>query len=131
MNPVKALRLVSNLTQQELADLGATAQSTIAAYESGHKSPTLRTLERLAHAAGLELTIQYHSTLTREDRRSLAYHCAVAHKIGVQPESTIERAKRHLAFLRNQHPHIESLASEWEQWLKCPLKDLVRSFSIR
>jgi len=50
MRNVKDLRTSVKMTQTELADRAGTSQPTIAAYEAGRKSPTLRTLTRLTHS---------------------------------------------------------------------------------
>jgi len=41
----------AGLTQAQLARAAGTSQSTIAAYESGAKSPSVRTLDRIVRAA--------------------------------------------------------------------------------
>jgi transcriptional regulator with XRE-family HTH domain len=51
-------RLDAGLTQRQLASLARTTQSTIAAYETGAKTPGLRTLERILRAAGYELAVE-------------------------------------------------------------------------
>jgi DNA-binding XRE family transcriptional regulator len=56
VNAINVLRHLAGLTQQELAARAGTAQPTIAAYEASRKSPTLRTLEKLARAAGAILS---------------------------------------------------------------------------
>ena len=71
MNPVHCLRLTAGRTQQDLAALAGTSQSAIAAYEGERKSPTWRTVERLAQAAGFEADVRFVPSLTREDRRPL------------------------------------------------------------
>jgi uncharacterized protein len=48
-------RTRAGLTQAELARRAGTAQSAIAAYESGRRQPTLPTLYRLLAAAGFDL----------------------------------------------------------------------------
>ena len=53
MNAIRLLRDLGNLTQAELAEAAGTSQPTIAAYEAGRKSPTLRTLRRLAEGQAL------------------------------------------------------------------------------
>ena len=53
MKVIKTLRRQTGLAQQEMAARAGTAQPTIAAYESGAKSPTVRTVEKTARAVGL------------------------------------------------------------------------------
>lgn len=79
-NPIHTLRRRAGLTQASLAEAGGTSQPTIAAYEAGDRVPNLRTADRLAKAAGLEMTIEFGPPLTREERRSLAFHEAIARK---------------------------------------------------
>ena len=74
---VHEIRRSAGLTQAELARAAGTSQPTVAAYESGGKSPTWRTLERLAASVPAELAVRVVPAMTREDRRSLAWHRAV------------------------------------------------------
>lgn len=52
---IRRARRAAGLTQAELARGAATSQSAVAAYESGAKTPTAETLERLLRAAGQRL----------------------------------------------------------------------------
>ena len=124
MNLVKQLRVKKSLTQHELAGLAGTSQPTVAAYESGSKSPTLRTIERFASAVDLELDFGFIPRLTREDRRSLAYHRAIAEKIKVGPAPILSKARKNLKRLRSMHPHAEDLLNRWSKWLELPAEDL-------
>jgi transcriptional regulator with XRE-family HTH domain len=124
MNFIRQIRLRADVTQQELARKAGTSQSTIAAYETGSKSPTLRTLERLANALDLELNLSADSKLTREDQRSLAYHRAVIDKLLGDPNSTIDRATFNLSKLKRIHPYAHELLERWEAWLRLPTDTL-------
>ncbi|MGI8983085.1 MAG: helix-turn-helix domain-containing protein [Acidimicrobiales bacterium] len=53
---LREVRQLTGLTQQALAELARTTQSTIAAYETGAKHPTTSTLDRIVRAAGVELS---------------------------------------------------------------------------
>ena len=58
MTPASTLRAArdgAGLTQVELARRGGTSQATISAYESGAKTPSLATFERLLAATGTRL----------------------------------------------------------------------------
>ena len=55
-NKLKELRIKKGLSQQRLAKLARVPQSTIWYIEQGQRSPTLKTLEKLAKA--LEVHIQ-------------------------------------------------------------------------
>ncbi|MEE2897521.1 MAG: helix-turn-helix transcriptional regulator [Gemmatimonadota bacterium] len=70
-NTIRAVRRVRGLTQSWLAAASGTSQPTVAAYEAGRKSPTLSTLRRLAESVGLEVRIDFHPAMTREESRSL------------------------------------------------------------
>jgi ribosome-binding protein aMBF1 (putative translation factor) len=54
-------RETAGLTQTELARRMGTTQSSIAAIESGARTPTVELLERLARACGQRLTISIHA----------------------------------------------------------------------
>ena len=125
MNPVRTLRARANLTQEELAQAAGTSQPAIAAYEAGRKSPTLRTVERLATAAGLNAFVRYTAPLTREDRRSLALHRAIAERLRKDPERVLRHARRALAQMKAQAPTSLLLLREWEVLLDRPVEALL------
>ncbi len=125
MNLIRRLRRCSGLTQARLAELGGTSQPTIAAYEAGRKSPTLRTLDRLTRAVGLTLAVDFVPPLTREDRRSLALHEAVATRLAEAPDTVRWRARRNLALLHDKHPHASRLWREWKVLLDLSTPDLI------
>jgi predicted nucleotidyltransferase/DNA-binding XRE family transcriptional regulator len=54
---IKEVRLRAGLTQTQLAQAAGTSQPTLAAYESGAKSPSVRTLDRIVRSAGASLTV--------------------------------------------------------------------------
>lgn len=125
MNPIRTLRRRAALTQAELARAAGTSQPTIAAYEAGRKSPTLRTLERLAGAAGFDVVVTFQPPLTREDRRSLHLHEAIAQRLREDPEHVLARARRNLALMQERHPGASSLLREWEALLERPVAELI------
>ncbi len=125
MNIIRQMRLKAKETQQGLADRAGTSQATIAAYENGVKSPTLRTVKRIASSLNMELVTNFVPRLTREDRRSLAFHRMVVEKLIQDPDSAILRARRNLLLLSEMHPHAGLLLSRWIMWLDLPLEDLV------
>lgn len=125
MNLIKALRRHTGLTQRELAARAGTAQSTIAAYETGAKSPSIRTVEKTARAVGLEMHVTFVPVMTREDRRSLAFHRAVAARLLEDPEPVLRRARRQLRLLTKGHEHAAPLLRRWNGWLGLPIADLV------
>lgn len=125
MNLIRELRREAGVTQRELAQRGGTSQSAIAAYETDAKSPTIKTVQRLASSLGLELFVAFMPRMTREDRRSLAFHRAIARLLQDNPAPAMERARRNLAKLRALHPHAQPLLGQWESWLALPAEELV------
>lgn len=125
MDPVRTLRERAQLTQQSLARAGGTSQPTIAAYEAGRKSPRVDTLQRLARAVGLCATIEYTTPLTREDRRSLALHRAIARHLTDDPPAVIAQARRNLARMRERGAQATQLLREWEVILDRPVPALL------
>ncbi len=125
MNLIRLLRETAGVTQQELAALAGTSQPTIAAYESGKKSPTLRTIENLAQATGLNLIVTYIPAFTREDERSLAYHRAIAELLRKDPATVINHARCNLSKLSQTHRGARSLFRRWEKWLELNTDELI------
>lgn len=125
MNPIRLLRTEAGVTQSGLAARAGTSQPTIASYESGAKSPTLATLQRLAQSLGLEVAVAYVPKMTREDRRSLAYHRAVAGILRRNPVSAIKRARRNLRKATERNPGAKDLFGRWRAWLRFPINELI------
>ncbi len=115
----------AGVTQAELASRAGTSQPTIAAYESGRKSPTLRTLDQLARAVGYEIAPTVVPTMTREDRRSLALHRALALKLAADPDALVRRARRTLTRMQTANPSARPLLVEWARLLRAPLDQLL------
>ena len=67
---------------------------------------------------------------TREDRRSVAFHRAIAKKLRSQPAKVVEKAKRNLAkfpsVINVSHPWAAQLVSTWRRWLALPPDELAR-----
>ena len=124
MNPIRRLRHQAGITQQELANTAGTSQSTIAAYETGAKSPTLRTIVNLANSLGLEMSVNYVPRLTREDLRSLAFHRAIVEVLRANSVPVLNRARRNLEKLTRMHPYAKVLFERWKAWLELPLEEL-------
>ncbi|MEP6620211.1 MAG: helix-turn-helix transcriptional regulator [bacterium] len=125
MNPVHLIRHRAALTQSELARVAGTSQPTIASYEAEQKSPTFRTLQRLADASGVIMDVRVYSGLTREARRSLALHAAIGDRLREAPEATIARARANLARMRERHPGAAQLLREWHVLLERPTEALL------
>ena len=105
--------------------MAGTSQSTIAAYEKGTKSPTLRTLEKLVRSQGLEMVVIFQSQMSREDRRSLVFHHAIVDAIKKDPTEVLNRAKQNLRKLTEIHPGAAKLLKAWKKWLALPLENLI------
>jgi transcriptional regulator with XRE-family HTH domain len=125
MNLIRQLRQQAGVTQQELAVAAGTSQSTVAAYEAGSKSPTLRTVDNLTRSLGLEMITTYMPRLTREDQRSLAFHRAIVEALRKTPETVVGRAIQNLEKLSKNQPGAKMLFEHWKSWLELPLEDLV------
>jgi ribosome-binding protein aMBF1 (putative translation factor) len=54
---IRALREKKGLSQRELAERIGTTQSAIARLEAGNISPSLPTLDKIAHALGAEVSL--------------------------------------------------------------------------
>lgn len=125
MNPISRLRREAGITQQALAARANTSQSAIAAYESGVKSPTWRTVQRFAESMGLEPVVSFTPRMSYADYQSLCFHRAVAEILKQDVGATRRRAKRHLKKLMTLHPHARELLNHWRKWLEFPRDDLI------
>lgn len=69
---IEHARRMAGLTQADLAELAGTSRPTLSAYESGRKSPTLTTAERILEMAGfalaLEPTVEFTEHFTNHRR---------------------------------------------------------------
>ena len=59
MRAVAEARIENNLSQKELSELSGINQSEISKIESGSRNPSLRILNRLAKAMGMEMKITF------------------------------------------------------------------------
>ena len=125
MNWVRRLREQTALTQAELAQAGGSSQPTIAAYEAGRKSPTLGTVERLAESVGLVASVAYHPPMTREERRSLALHRAIAVRLRDDPGPVLTLARSTLARMLARADSSSQPLREWKVLLDRPLDALL------
>lgn len=127
MNGLRLLRQRAGVTQAVLAAAGGTSQPTVAAYETGQKSPTLATLRRLAGGVGLELFVAFHPPMTREDRRSLAVHQAISRRLVAEPETALARARHTLLKMAEAVASRSQLLREWELLLERPVPAIVEA----
>jgi predicted nucleotidyltransferase/DNA-binding XRE family transcriptional regulator len=66
-------RQAAGLTQASLAQRAQTSQPAVAAYESGSRTPTLSTLERLLAACGRELVLDSQATASARSMQALIH----------------------------------------------------------
>ena len=121
----RTLRRTVGVTQAALADAAGTSQPTIAAYETGRKSPTVGTVKRLAESVGLAMSVQFHPPLTREDRRSIWLHRSIALRLEERPRWVLQRAQETLKRMRNANPEARQLLDEWSVLLKRSIPELI------
>lgn len=62
--------------------------------------------------------------MTREERRSLHLHRAIARRLERSPEVVLARARETLSLMRGKHPEAEQLFREWEVILDRPVSEL-------
>ncbi len=125
MEALVMLRKRFGLSQAELAQLAGTSQSAIAAYETGSKSPHLRTIERIARSLDQRVVIEFEPALTREEARSLELHRAIAEKLRQDPAVVLEKATHNLERLTAMHPHAGGLLGHWRDILNRPIDEIV------
>ena len=120
VNPIRILRAVVGMSQTQLAATAGTSQPAIAAYESEAKSPTWRTVLRAAGAAGVGCYVWVGPSMTRDQRRSLALHVAIAGELAARPDEVIAIARRNVAVMRAAGAGGGDLLAEWDGILQLP-----------
>ena len=125
MNVIRRLRDTAQMTQGALARAGGTSQPAIAAYEAGRKSPTIGTVRRLARAVGLAAAVEYHPLLTREDRRSLHLHQAIANRLREDPDPVLAQARQTLERMMARQGGASVPLREWRVLLDRPVEALL------
>jgi hypothetical protein len=63
--------------------------------------------------------------LTREDRRSLWLHDAIAAKLRADPDGILRRAQRNLARMAAAHPTAAPLLRDWRRVLRLPVPEII------
>jgi transcriptional regulator with XRE-family HTH domain len=66
---VRHLRTERGWTQKELGKRARLTQSAVARLEAGDSVPTLRVLERVAHALGAQVDVKLHATEPRDSSK--------------------------------------------------------------
>lgn len=81
---IRQARLGSGLSLRALAERAGTSYTTLSAYENGHKSPRIETLERILRAAGatftghLDMGIEHRNGMDRDDELMMVLDLAEA-----------------------------------------------------
>lgn len=117
MNLVQTIRAVAGMTQTELAEAAGTSQPTIAAYESGARSPTWRTIERIAGSVGLACYPTVNTAFTRDQARSMALHLAISRELRDRQREVIDIAHHNIKRMLASNPHAFFLLEEWQRIL--------------
>lgn len=65
---LRTVRTRAGMTLRALAERAGTSHATLAAYESGRKSPNVATFRRIAHAAGFEVGVWLQPRPGADDR---------------------------------------------------------------
>jgi hypothetical protein len=78
------------------------------------------TVRRLAESVGLEASVEFHSPMTREERRSLALHRAIADRLRADPKAVIARAKKTLGLMLRGSAGASPFLREWKVLLERP-----------
>ena len=125
VNPIRYIRAVAGLSQRELADSAKTSQPTLAAYETGAKSPTWRTVERIASSVGLACYPSVEVLMTRDQTRSLTLHAAIAQQLQKHGVEAIEIARGNVSRMRTLNPHASRLLNEWEWILEQTIDQII------
>ena len=63
--------------------------------------------------------------MTREERRSLVLHEAIAERLVREPALVIDRARKTLSTMRTAHRHAEPLLREWAHLLRSSVTEIV------
>jgi hypothetical protein len=79
----------------------------------------------MAEAAGVEMFVEYHPAMTREERRSMELHESIARCLLDDPPSVLAAARSTLALMRERHSHAHRLLDEWARHLDRPVEELV------
>jgi transcriptional regulator with XRE-family HTH domain len=111
---------VVGVSQAQLAVITGTSQPAVASYESEAKSPTWRTIRRMAGASGVACYPWVGRGMTRDQRRSVALHVAIAGELAARPDEVTQTARRNVMVMRAAGQGAEALLAEWERILDLP-----------
>jgi hypothetical protein len=71
------------------------------------------------------MSVDFHPPLTREDRRSIWLHRAIADRLEERPDRVLGRARTTLKKMREANPGARQLLDEWGVLLKRSVPELV------
>lgn len=119
---LRAVRARSGLSVRSLARTAAVSPASVDRIEHGRVAPTA-TLERILNSLGYVLELRAVPArdvpLTREDRRSLAYHRLIAIKLLNDPATVTAKGRTNLARMREADESRRSARylDEWDRLL--------------
>jgi transcriptional regulator with XRE-family HTH domain len=90
-------------SQTQLADAAGTSRGAVSAYESGRKSPTVATLNRILAAVGLQLRVELEPLLAALDERV----DAVTGEVAALGADAIDALRRVADAFAGKHPYVE------------------------
>jgi excisionase family DNA binding protein len=113
--------------------LGTSRQHVVDLCESGRLPFQLAGAHRRVRRADVEVPRGRSAVLTRDQRRSLWLHRAVAGKLALDPDGVRRKARRNLAHLRAVHPdgRVRDDFGLWEALLDGPLDNLFEVLGSR
>lgn len=126
---IRDFRTRHGLTQSELGRLSGVPQPVLSAYEHGHRSPTLDTLQAIL-AVRDETIVVEPAQAAQHDRsaaRTIEIHRIVLDKLLEDPDHVLEQAEAqlellHKASINRSKPYLDA----WRTLLDGPRADLVR-----
>ena len=118
MEPVRLIRAVAGVTPRGLGVVVGGSPPPAGGDESGAKSPTWRTVERIASSVGLACYLTVGTALTRDQERSLFLHAAIAKELRGRHTEVLEIARQNIFRMRSVNPHASPLLDEWERILQ-------------
>lgn len=127
---LRDVRRRNGLSVRALARLAEVSPATIDRIEHERVDPT-RSVDKILGSVGHRLVVRSERIdeppLTREDRRSLAFHRAVASKLLADPDAVRSKARRNLTTMRraNDDGSADRYLDRWTQLVNGPEAELV------
>lgn len=126
---IRDFRTRHGLTQSELGRLSGVPQPVLSAYEHGHRSPTLDTLEAILAVRDETIAVE-PAQASQHDRsvaRTIEIHRIVLDKLLQDPDHVLEQAEAQLDLLHEvasdrSKPYLDA----WRTLLDGPRVELVR-----